>query len=303
MKLGIVVLAHRLPDQVGRLLSALRHPDVSLYLHVDARAPLAPFLQAIGAQWPDGMVLLPRYAHHWGSPAIVDATVSGLSQAVQDECDYVVLISGQDFPLRPVTDIVTFFEQAAGRSYMAHWPLPSSRWRFEGRDRIEFYSYALLGRQETCVPPGEDLSALNLRGRALNLLLRARSLGKPARRFPSYLQPFGGWQWWNLSRAAARYVLEFLERHPDYRAYHERTVCASEVFFQSILAGTRLGHDHELVDDSLRFTRWHPGANHPEVLRESDLDAMLASGQLFARKFDQQVDPRVLERLAAEVVH
>jgi hypothetical protein len=51
-----------------------------------------------------------------------------------------------------------------------------------------------------------------------------------------------------------------------------------------------------VVDDNLRYVDWfkEPG---PAVLTVDDLDSMLASGKLFARKFDTTVDAAVLDRL------
>src|SRR5262249_55098365 len=150
----------------------------------------------------------------WASVELVDAAVEGMRRGVADDRDYFLLISGRDFPLRPVEEIVAFAEAAGTRSYVEHFPLPDARWRFEGRERTDFYTYTLRGRRETCIPLGEDTGNLNLKGKLLNEALRVRGVFKPRRRFPPYVRPFGGSQWWNLSRAAADYVLGFLDEHP-----------------------------------------------------------------------------------------
>ena len=297
MKLAIVVLAHDRPGQLALLLSALRHPEVRPYLHVDRRSELAPFDDALAGAGLDEVQLLPRHPTAWGSADLVDAALEGLSQGVRDGCDYFALISGHDFPLRPVEEILAFFERAGSRSYLEHFPLPTPRWRFEGRDRTDFYTYTVLGRRETCIPRGEDTSFLSRRGRLLNEMLRVRGALKPTRHFPDYATPFGGSQWWNLSRAAAGHVLDFLDEHPDYRRYHSHTLAPDEVFFQSILLGTGFAAEHEIVNDTLRFMRWPDKESHPRVLTMDDLPAMLASDSLFARKFDPSVDGAVLTRL------
>ena len=92
-----------------------------------------------------------------------------------DGCEYFVLLSGQDFPLRPIEEILEFAEAADDRSYVESFALPTSRWRFGGRDRTDFYSYDLLGRRETCIPRGEDTSFFNWKGRVLNQALRLRT--------------------------------------------------------------------------------------------------------------------------------
>jgi core-2/I-Branching enzyme len=289
MGLAVVVLAHDAPEQLALLLSALRHPRIRLYLHVDRRVAPAPFAEALTGAGLDEVVLLPRHATAWASAELVDAALEGLARGVADGCDYLMLISGRDFPLRPAEEIVAFAETAAGRSYLEHFPLPDPRWRFEGRERTDFYTYTLRGRRETCIPRGEDTSHLNWKGRLLNEILRARTLFEGPRRFPSYARPYGGSQWWNLSRPAAEGILAFLDRHPDYRRYHEHTLAPDELFFQSILLGTRLAEELEVVDDDLRFMRWPEGESHPRLLAAEDLPAMRESGALFCRKVDAPV--------------
>jgi hypothetical protein len=301
MKLAIVVLAHDEPGQLGLLLSALRHSRVGLYLHIDRRVPLAPFTRALADAGPGEVTLLPRHPTAWGSAQLVDAALEGLARGTADGCGYFVLVSGRDFPLRPVGELLELAGQAGSRSYLEHFPLPDPRWRFEGRDRTDFYTYTLRGRRETCVPRGEDTGFLNRRGRLLNRMLRLRGALKPPRRFPPYVRPFGGSQWWNLSRAAADHVLGFIDAHPGYRRYHEHTLAPDELFFQSILLGTEFADRHEIVDESLRFMRWREGESHPRVLGVADLDAMLGSDALFGRKFDPAVDGAVLEGLAERV--
>lgn len=296
MRLACIVLAYHLPEHLARLVSSLRHPQVNVYLHIDSRKRLRPFKRAFADAGLSDVALLPRHPSRWGSAECVDAILEGISAGVADRCDYFLLISGQDFPLRPTGEIVEFFG-ANPRNYIESFELPTPRWRYGGRYRTDFYTYDLFGRRETCIPRGEDTSYLSWKGHLLNGALRLRTLTKPRRRFPSYAQPVGGSQWWNLNRDAAEYVLRFVGEHPDYRRYHEHTLLPDELFFQSILLGTDFARHHEVVNDSLRFMRWPPDATHPRVLTLDDLREMLASENLFARKFDPGVDATVIDRL------
>lgn len=56
-----------------------------------------------------------------------------------------------------------------------------------------------------------------------------------------------------------------------------------------------------VAPDDLRYVDWTGGGDHPKVLTLRDLDALLASSKLFARKFDPTVDEVVLDRLDATV--
>jgi Core-2/I-Branching enzyme len=298
MKLACIILAHRQPAQLAQLLAVLRHPSVNVYLHVDRRANERAFRRAFAEADTDESVFLRRRTTRWGGIELVDASVDGLARAAVDGCEYFFLLSGQDFPLRPVEYLVEFAESAGSRSYLSYWSLPSSRWRLGGRDRTDFYTYTVFGRRETCLPAGEDTSSLSWKGRLLNEGLRFWSLRQPPRRFPDYVRPFAGLQWWNLSRSAAEFILDFVRHHPDYRRYHEHTSCPDELFFHSILLGSGFAERYEVVNDSLRFMIWPRGDSHPRVLTLADLPAMQRSGALFARKLDVRIDRKIVDRLA-----
>ncbi len=97
-------------------------------------------------------------------------------------------------------------------------------------------------------------------------------------------------------------MLRFVDEHPDYRRYHEHTLCPDELFFQSILLGTGFADQHEVVNDCLRFMRWPDRESHPKTLEMDDLPAILGSSDLFARKFDAGVDSAVVQRVVDRVM-
>jgi hypothetical protein len=300
VRLAFVVLAHRGPRQVATLLSALADPDAALYLHVDRRVEFGPFRGAIAQAGVRDVVALPRYPSRWGGVEVVDATLAGLRRAFADGCEYFVLLSGQDFPLWPTARVRAFFAEAPERSYLSSFPLPDARWRYDGRLRTEIYTFTLRGRRETCIPRGFP-TGLSWKGTLLNTILRAAAAFLPARRFPSCARPFGGSQWWNLSREAVAFVLRFVEEHPEYRAYHAYTLLPDEVFFQSILMGTGFASAYPVVNDALRFMVFPPGASHPRTLDPGDLPAMLERDLPYARKIDGEADPAFLSDLAARL--
>jgi hypothetical protein len=77
-----------------------------------------------------------------------------------------------------------------------------------------------------------------------------------------------------------------------------------EFFFQTALMDSRF--ESTLVADNKRKIIWD-GGPHPRTLTTADLPALLTSGAWFARKFDDAVDPDLLDaidrhRLAAHAV-
>jgi hypothetical protein len=67
-----------------------------------------------------------------------------------------------------------------------------------------------------------------------------------------------------------------------------------ELFFQTLLLNSELRN--RIVNDEVHYMRWAAAnARGPEVVRVDDFDQLRDTDMLFARKFDQGIDARVLE--------
>ena len=51
----------------------------------------------------------------------------------------------------------------------------------------------------------------------------------------------------------------------------------------------------------MRFVDWSDGGRSPRVLRDEDYAALMESGMLFARKFDETKDSEIIRRIAAHI--
>ena len=76
--------------------------------------------------------------------------------------------------------------------------------------------------------------------------------------------------------------------------HYRGTIAPSESFFATVLMNDP---DLKVSGDDRRYVRFAPGAANPDVLTSADLPELLASGAQFARKFDADVDARVLDAL------
>jgi hypothetical protein len=91
-------------------------------------------------------------------------------------------------------------------------------------------------------------------------------------------------------------VRDFVERNPRFMRFFRHAGIPDESFFQTILLNSPLAGS--VVDDDLHYADWSEGRSHPRTLGLADLDRVLASGELFARKFDDQ---RVLDAIDERV--
>jgi Core-2/I-Branching enzyme len=271
MRIAYIVAAHTKLDQLERLLRRLVEDDTQLIVHVDKRAGDEAFSLLQHRMRDLDIHYLDRHLGFWGGFGVVRAALGGLRHLVADGArfDYVVLLSGQDYPLRPRAEINSALQRAAGRSFLYNFPLPFAGWgRRGGFDRVE--DWHLISH------------------RALHIRLPWK------RRIPGGLAPYGGGRPWLLEHSAAVFVDDFVRTNPAIVRFFEHTLYPCELFFQTILMNSPLADS--IVSDHRQYLRWEGGAS-PRILTVDDLGEMLASDALFARKFDTANDVAVLDRL------
>lgn len=277
MTIGYVVSAYKLPAQLVRLVRRLRSDTSHFAVHVDAKTDRRTFDEMVSGTRDLGCVdFVERHVCNWGGSGHVLATLKGIEQLYAREIpfDYVVLLTGQDYPLRPAREIERALAEAGGLSFMNFWPLPHEGWAGRGGlDRLE-HAHLVFGR-------------------GLHL-----ELPWPRRRLPDGLTPWGGGPYWCLSRAVVDDLRSYVKGHPEVVRFFERVWIADELFFQTIVLNS--SHRDTLVNDNLRYIDWGR-TPAPAILTCADVDKMLASGKLFARKFDETVDARVLDLLDERV--
>jgi hypothetical protein len=270
MKIAYLVAVHKNAAQVGRLLRRLASDESKFLIHVDRRAGRA-FEAAVRREAESvSAEFVRRHRCFWGGFGLVRAALSGIEHLVAEGIpfDYVVLLSGQDYPLRSAAAIESFFREADGRSYIHNERLPTSFWDGGGFSRVEQWHLVSY--------------------RALHLRVPWQ------RTVPAGLAPYGGEAWWSMSRPVAEHVVQFVAANPAVVRFFEHALIADELFFQTIVMNSPFADT--VVNDHRRYIDWSadPG---PAVLGMSDLSALRHSDKLFARKFDEHVDSQVLDAL------
>ena len=283
MRKAYIVLAHKHPGQLCRLLTALDDGLSTFFVHIDKARPLQDFSGL--ADFGQRLVMVKRENSDWARTGIVRATLNAMAMIDErrEAFDRVILLSGQDYPIKSNDYINGFLARSPHSIFMDHWEIPNfEKWKHRGgMSRIDKYFLGTSRREVTLA------RAANLMGIIVPPLRR---------KLPRGLRPYGGWMWWILDRAAVRCILQYVERNPDYLRYHRHTFAPDEVFFQTILLNCG---DEKLLssicNDDMRYVVWHGSESHPEILTKDRMPALLSSNDLFARKFDVDVDSEVLD--------
>jgi hypothetical protein len=203
--------------------------------------------------------------------------------------DYVVLLTGQDYPLRTNAQIRAALRDGGGKVFM-HWmPIPTEHWSLGGMDRIENWHFRLFGRFLAFPGAPFPWTWLNAAWSLPPKVFRIR------RSFPAGMRPYGGSSYWMMPAECARYVDSFARTNPKFVRFFKHVLVPDEIFFHTIVMNSPFRS--RVVSDDLRYIDWRCLGDHPRVLTTSDLESIMNSGKLFARKFDPESDARVLDRI------
>lgn len=277
-KHAYLIMAHKGFDQLARLIALLDDPRNDIYLHVDKRAEGfdAAQLQTRHA----GLHIVKRMVVNWGGHSQIECELRLLQAAVPGHYSYYHLISGVDLPLKRQDEIHAFFRENQGKNFIefSHHACETGDFLF----RIRYYHLF-----QNRIGRNRDLRSRVLR-RIQKKLLRLQKKLKVSRK--QYIRPYKGANWFSITDDLARYVLT--QQKLIRRQFYFST-CADEVFLHSIAMASP--YKDSIVDNCLREIDWERG--QPYTYRAEDVPALLASGSLFARKFEDEVDPGAVQAI------
>jgi Core-2/I-Branching enzyme len=327
-----LVMSHTRPQQVVRLVRTLRtlSPEAAIVVHHDQRVTRLGTAEviAVGAD----VLLSPQQRIRWGDISQVDALLRALRWLEGHvEYDWVVHMSGQDYPVRPLreyearlrdgaaeaylryarvgteADVAGRWQEEAVRRYFYHYrPVPAvlARALLRARHHHRLADRASRSRKQTTGVGRSSMAAAGSAGRRPWFVAkmipgdgRVR-VGFPARRTPftdGYCC-YKGSYWVTLSRPAVRRLLDVRNLRPELYQHFARTSNPDEAYVATLLANDE---SIRLLPDDFRYLDWTQRTPHPDVLTSADLERVMRSGRFLARKFDAGIDPGVLSAIDA----
>jgi hypothetical protein len=311
MRVVYYLQTHTRPAQVTRLVEVIKagSPDsVVLISHDASRPPLdVPRLESL----PGVHVFSERGGY--GDFSHLDRYFAAIDWLDEQGIDYDWLenITGQDYPLLPIAQLEEKFASATVDGYLLYAPVfpeqaPSDADPGSGKplcapwDAAMRYQYRhwWLGkptpRKQRWLRP---LMALDFAQPWLRLSLAFSTVGVRRRTtiFNDDFVCYGGWFFCTLTRTAARYARDFAKDNPEVTDYFRTVLAPEEAYLQTVLVNSG---KFTFEPDAKRYIDLSTSRNnHSKTLGIADLDAMLASGAHWARKFDPDHDAAVLAEL------
>lgn len=280
MKVAHLITAHAAPDQLGRLILRIQHPSADVYVLIDLKADITPFLPL--ADLPNVTFIRERIKIYWGEYSQVQSTLVGFKEILASgkKYDFINFLSGSDYPVQPIEKFHDFLARNPDKAFMEFYDIESV-WQ-EAKSRISTY----------------HLGAYRIKG--IFQFQKILNAVTPPRKVPLGMTAVGRSSWFTLPIASIRYILEFLEKNPKVDKYFKMVWGSDEIIFQTILYNSPF--KDQLVNDNLRYIDWSKGGVNPKTLTMEDKHNLLNTNKFFARKFNGAVDNDILDFIDEEIL-
>lgn len=290
MRVAYLVTAYRDLTHLQRLCSALRREDPRglVLVQFDGGSPLAAQAAEL-----DLWVRFTDEPIRWGDGTYVRSMVDSLRALTEERWDWVVVLSGQDYPVRPLEELHMELEHGGHSAYsLVSGCIPGDP--PPPRELVERYLYRYWWTKRRWP---RVLRALARRSAPLiaglsrhRLLIQPRPRGAgPGMGIKRRTTIFSrsrpccmGLDYVAISRTSVDGLLGILEREPAVLDYFASTFVPSEALFASMV---RWVDPETVANRSFHFMHFKGRAN-PREVTEDDLQEMWHRGVFFARKFD-----------------
>lgn len=257
------------------MIRRMQHPGFDFYVHVDKKIDIAPHLFL--AKIPNVYLINDRVNVVWGGYNTIEATLRSVKEIFDTGklYDYVHLMSGQDYPIKPASQMYDFFVANNGKEFLQFEHFDD--WASESYPRIREY----------------HLTNYSFPGRYYVQWMMNKIL--PVRKSPLAMEYYGSSMFWALTSKSLKYIIELIDNNARFRRFMQFTWGSDEFMFQTLVLNSSFKDN--VVNDNLLFLDRDKGAAHPNILTSIHLGKLLASQKFFARKFDWAKDIVVLDNI------
>ncbi|RHM59397.1 MULTISPECIES: beta-1,6-N-acetylglucosaminyltransferase [Coprobacillaceae] len=284
MKIAFLMLAHKSPQQINKLLECLQDSDIDVYIHLDKKSNIKKDIQV----YPNIIYVddADRVDIKWGSVSMVNATIQLIKTMVNSKkvYDYVYLISGQDFIIKDIQELKSFLDNNKGQNFIEILDETNSNY-YKYRKRVEvYYPQWMISRNKLIILL--KFAYIIITGGMTKVFFKRKQ---------NYNLPFAfGSQWWTLQYNAVLEMYTIISKHPEYVNYYKNSLVPDESFFQTIFMMTSF--NNKSSHHSLTYTNWEGQVNHPKTLTKEDIIILEnEKNKYLGRKFDENVDNSIID--------
>jgi len=283
MRHAYLIMSHDNFYNLKKLLSLLDAEFNDIYLHIDKKVENFNFNEYKNICKKSNIFFVDRTTVYWGTYSQVEAQINLLKVAVSKKYSYYHFLSGSDLPIKEQEYIYNFFNTNSGKEFLGFAKEYNNNYISKNyylvkffRNKNFFISYFAKKISAYIVNIQKILDIDKTK--KYNLIIKK------------------GTDWYSITHKSALYLIE---QEVIFKKLFNKSLHPGEFFAHTILFNSHFKDNiYNLVEEnegSLRLIDWDRGK--PYIFREEDYNEIMNSKQLFARKFNERTDKKIIDMI------
>ncbi len=276
MKIAYLIVGYNNWLHFNKLLSLLDYEGAALFIHIDKKVKMPP-IKVDKAR----LIFVERLNVWWGGWSLQEAFNRLIKSAIIHRFDYYVLLSGADYPIRPLSYL--YKKLSEGGEYISinkGFSPDKPEWR------IKYYHFDGSDRKNKTSIKTIVYFWLEVLQRKLRLISKTK--------YP-FDQVYFGSSWWALSHECVEYVLQFINDNPGFVRFFKTSWCPDESFIHTIIGNSPFLSE---CKGSMTYADWTENRASPAIINMKHVEMFAEqlakdthfqqNGPCFARKFEDK---------------
>ena len=289
MKHAYLIMAHNNFYNLRKLIEALDDESNDIYIHINKR--VHDFNQE---EWTfiaqkSQVIFVERIKVEYCEYSQLLAVLMLLSTATREYHDYYHLMSGSDLPIKSNEIINDFFCTNRGKEFIGFAKYYNTENICQKNYLVKYHRYTnkyiafAANKMRRFLIQVQKIFGYNIATRYTGTIKK-------------------GCDWYSVTHAAAEYLIL---QEPQFRRLFEKSFCPTEFFAQTLLYNSDFRQNIYCLDNentgSQRYIDWERGT--PYVFKKEDQERIEKSPMMFARKFSDIEDRKIIDAICDFVKH
>ena len=260
------------------------YPFNDIYVHIDKKVKDINLEILLNCAKFSKIKIYQEIDVKWGGYSQVEVELFLLKKAINNNYMYYHLMSGMDLPIKNPQYIYNYFKQNNRYEFIN---FDETAGQDAIQDRIKYYYIFndFKRRNNKCIYYFQK--CLYFAFLYLQKIFRFKRLSEKQ----VYKK---GSTWFSITHTCALFVIN---KEKVIKKIYNYGNCVDEVFLQSLIYNSYLYKNVYRIKEknnlAMRYIDWERGT--PYVFRETDFERLINSNALFARKFDENVDNKIIK--------
>ena len=284
-----LIAAHHQMQLLHVLLQLIDDERNEIYLHVDKKCKEFNEEEFEKKIHKAKIHFLKRRSVTWGGYSLIQLELDLLKESTRTYHDVYHLISGADLPLKTQDEIYNFFDTHKGMQVVSY-DYETNMSDITNRMAQYRVFQDVYGNKKNFL---FKVDALSIRLQRFIGINRIKNITEPIKK---------GANWFSITHEFAEYVIS---KEKEIRSKYKFTRCCDEVFLQTLLYNSSYSSKVYFDEEAnrcynMRYVDFQRG--NPYVFRISDEALLKSRRELFARKFDYEIDKSIIFDMRDEII-